>query len=104
ALARPSSTMLPLLPYPPLFRSVALDPAITIPVNTYFDRMLEWVHFSDFVVGMLKGTIFGMVASIVPCTFGLRTRGGTEGIATSTDRQNTRLNSSHQTSSEAGHS
>ena len=53
-------------------------------MNTYFDRMLEWVHFSDFVVGMLKGTIFGMVASIVPCTFGLRTRGGTEGIATST--------------------
>ena len=63
---------------------VSLDPAITITVNMYFDRMLEWVHFSDFVVGMLKGTIFGMIASIVPCTFGLRTRGGTEGIATST--------------------
>ena len=63
---------------------VSLDPAITITVNTYFDRMLEWVHFSDFVVGMLKGGIFGMIASIVPCAFGLRTRGGTEGIATST--------------------
>ena len=63
---------------------VSLDPAITITVNMYFDRMLEWVHFSDFVVGMLKGTIFGMISSIVPCTFGLRTRGGTEGIATST--------------------
>jgi len=31
-----------------------------------------------------KGTVFGMVSSIVPCTFGLRTRGGAEGIATAT--------------------
>ena len=63
---------------------VAADPAITIPVSSYFARMLEWVHFTDFVVGLLKGVIFGMVASILPCTFGLRTRGGTEGIAAST--------------------
>jgi len=63
---------------------VAIDPAITIPVNSYFARMLEWVHFTDFVVGLLKGVVFGMVASILPCTFGLRTRGGTEGVAAST--------------------
>jgi phospholipid/cholesterol/gamma-HCH transport system permease protein len=63
---------------------VAVDPAITIPVSSYFDRMLEWVKFTDFVVGLAKGVVFGMIASIVPCTFGLRTRGGTEGIALST--------------------
>src|SRR5439155_4372932 len=63
---------------------VAVDPAITIPVGSYFDRMLEWVKFTDFVVGLAKGVIFGMIASIVPCTFGLRTRGGTEGIALAT--------------------
>jgi phospholipid/cholesterol/gamma-HCH transport system permease protein len=63
---------------------VALDPAITVTVRSYFDRMFEWVDFSDILVGLLKGVVFGMVASIVPCTFGLRTRGGTEGIATST--------------------
>jgi len=63
---------------------VAADPAITIPVHSYVDRMLEWVKFSDFLVGLLKGVVFGMVASILPCTFGLRTRGGTEGIASST--------------------
>jgi phospholipid/cholesterol/gamma-HCH transport system permease protein len=63
---------------------VAADPAITIPVGTYFARMLEWVHFTDLVVGLLKGVVFGMVASILPCTFGLRTRGGTEGIAAAT--------------------
>ena len=63
---------------------VAVDPAITIPVRSYFDRMLEWVKFTDFVVGIAKGVVFGMIASIVPCTFGLRTSGGTEGIAVST--------------------
>ena len=63
---------------------VAIDPAITLTVHGYFARMLEWVDFSDVVVGLVKGTVFGMVASIVPCTFGLRTRGGTEGIAAST--------------------
>jgi phospholipid/cholesterol/gamma-HCH transport system permease protein len=63
---------------------VALDPAITLSVRGYFDRMFEWVHFRDILTGLVKGTVFGMIASIVPCTFGLRTRGGTEGIATST--------------------
>jgi phospholipid/cholesterol/gamma-HCH transport system permease protein len=63
---------------------VALDPAIRLTVHSYFDRMLEWVKFKDFIIGIVKGTIFGMIASIVPCTFGLRTKGGTEGIASST--------------------
>jgi phospholipid/cholesterol/gamma-HCH transport system permease protein len=63
---------------------VAVDPAITIPVHSYLSRMLEWVKFHDFLVGLVKGAIFGMIASIVPCTFGLRTKGGTEGIAVAT--------------------
>ena len=62
---------------------VAGDPAISLPVHAYFDRLLEWVKFRDVLIGLLKGVIFGMIASIVPCTFGLRTRGGTEGIAAS---------------------
>ena len=63
---------------------VALDPAIKLTTNEYFARMLEWVHFQDVVVGLLKGFVFGAVASVVPCTFGFRTQGGTEGIAAST--------------------
>ena len=63
---------------------VAVDPVITIPVSSYFDRMLEWVKFGDFVTGLVKGLVFGMIASIVPCAIGLRTKGGTEGIAVST--------------------
>jgi phospholipid/cholesterol/gamma-HCH transport system permease protein len=63
---------------------VALDPAIKLTVNEYFARMLEWVHFQDVAVGLLKSVVFGAIASLVPCTFGLRTRGGTEGIAGAT--------------------
>ena len=63
---------------------VAIDPAIKLTVNEYFARMLEWVHLSDILIGLVKGLVFGMIASILPCTFGLRTRGGTEGIATAT--------------------
>jgi phospholipid/cholesterol/gamma-HCH transport system permease protein len=63
---------------------VAIDPAITLTTRGYFERMLEWVDFSDVVVGLVKGLVFGIVASIVPCTFGLRTRGGAEGVASST--------------------
>src|SRR5207249_6606744 len=63
---------------------VAIDPAIKLTVNEYFARMLEWVHLSDILIGLVKGLIFGMISSILPCTFGLRTRGGTEGIATAT--------------------
>ena len=63
---------------------VAIDPAIKTTVHAYFDRMLDWVHFRDVVIGLVKGTVFGMIASIIPCTFGLRTRGGAEGIASTT--------------------
>ena len=63
---------------------VALDPAIKISVNEYFARMLEWMHFQDLLVGFVKAIFFGAIAAVVPCTFGLRARGGAEGIAAAT--------------------
>ncbi len=63
---------------------VSVDPAINLSASEYFARMLEWVKLGDIFVGLLKGVAFGIVAAIVPCTFGLRTRGGAEGIAGST--------------------
>jgi phospholipid/cholesterol/gamma-HCH transport system permease protein len=63
---------------------VAIDPAIDISVNVYFERLLEWLHLSDILVGMVKAAAFGVVTSIIPCSFGMSTRGGAEGIAAST--------------------
>lgn len=63
---------------------VALDPAVTVSVAEYLARMLEWVHLGDLLVGLVKAVGFGLIASVVSCTFGLRTRGGAEAIAAST--------------------
>jgi phospholipid/cholesterol/gamma-HCH transport system permease protein len=63
---------------------VAVDPVVKISVDEYLARMLEWVHLTDLLVGFAKALVFGMVSSIVPCTFGFRTSGGAEGIAVST--------------------
>ncbi len=63
---------------------VGLDPAIKISVDEYLARMLEWVHLRDVLVGLGKGAVFGLVAALLPCTWGLRTRGGADRIAVST--------------------
>lgn len=63
---------------------VAVDPAIDLIPSEYLARLLEWVKLGDVLVGLAKGAVFGAVASVVPCAFGLATRGGAEGIAAST--------------------
>jgi phospholipid/cholesterol/gamma-HCH transport system permease protein len=63
---------------------VRLDPAIKISVDEYLARMLEWVHLRDVLIGLGKGAVFGLITAVVSCTWGLRTRGGADRIATST--------------------
>jgi phospholipid/cholesterol/gamma-HCH transport system permease protein len=63
---------------------VAFDPAVKISVHQYLENLTEWVKFQDVVVGLIKGVVFGMTVSTISCTWGLRTRGGAEGVATST--------------------
>lgn len=63
---------------------VLVDPVVRIGVHEYFARMLDWINFQDILVGLVKGFFFGVITSIIPCTFGLRTRGGAEGVASST--------------------
>jgi phospholipid/cholesterol/gamma-HCH transport system permease protein len=63
---------------------VAIDPTITISPSQYLENLREWINFTDIVVGLFKGMVFGMVVSIVACAFGFRTSGGSEGVARST--------------------
>jgi phospholipid/cholesterol/gamma-HCH transport system permease protein len=63
---------------------VALDPTISITVSQFLDNLREWLNFTDIVVGLVKGVVFGMLVSIIACAFGLRTTGGSEGVARST--------------------
>jgi phospholipid/cholesterol/gamma-HCH transport system permease protein len=63
---------------------VAFDPAVKISVHQYLENLTQWVNFQDVVVGLIKGVVFGMTVSTISCTWGLRTGGGAEGVATST--------------------
>jgi phospholipid/cholesterol/gamma-HCH transport system permease protein len=63
---------------------IAFDPSIQISVSQFLDNLTEWLNFTDIVVGLLKGVVFGMLVSIIACAFGFRTEGGSEGVARST--------------------
>lgn len=63
---------------------VAFDPAVKISVQQYLDNLTGWINSTDVVVGLIKGVVFGVVVSTIACTFGFRTKGGSEGVAAST--------------------
>jgi len=63
---------------------VAFDPAVKISVQQYLDNLTQWINREDIIVGLIKGFVFGMIVSTIACTFGLRTKGGSEGVAVST--------------------
>src|SRR5262245_38513222 len=60
---------------------IGLDPTISISVSQFLDNLREWLNFTDIVVGLVKGVVFAMLVSIIACAFGLRTTGGSEGVA-----------------------
>jgi len=57
-----------------------------IPANLFISSSLEVVRLSDFFSGLAKTPFFGYLIAIIGCHFGLRTRGGTEGVGLSTTR------------------
>jgi phospholipid/cholesterol/gamma-HCH transport system permease protein len=63
---------------------VAFDPTISISVSQFLDNLREWLNLTDIVVGLVKSVVFGMLVSTIACAFGLRTTGGSEGVARST--------------------
>ncbi len=63
---------------------VAADPAMKISVHQYLDNLTQWINFKDIVVGLIKAFAFAVIVSVIGCTFGFRTKGGSEGVAVST--------------------
>jgi phospholipid/cholesterol/gamma-HCH transport system permease protein len=57
-----------------------------ISASFFIQSSLDSTQISDFVSGVAKTPFFGFIIAIVGCHFGLRTRGGTEGVGTSTTR------------------
>ncbi len=53
-------------------------------MDFFFRSALESTNMKDLVAGMGKTPFFGFIIGIIGCHFGLKTRGGTEGVGRST--------------------
>lgn len=63
-----------------LIGMVALD----IPPKIYMDQTLDQVKMVDFVTGIGKSTVFGLLIGIIACSNGLRVTGGAAGVGRAT--------------------
>jgi phospholipid/cholesterol/gamma-HCH transport system permease protein len=59
---------------------------LNIPASFYFHEALVGLRMVDFLVGISKTFVFGLIIGITGCYFGLQTEGGTQGVGQSTTR------------------
>jgi phospholipid/cholesterol/gamma-HCH transport system permease protein len=50
----------------------------------YWNTIAYWVVIRDFLTGLLKSLVFGILVTLIGCYNGLATEGGTEGLGRST--------------------
>jgi phospholipid/cholesterol/gamma-HCH transport system permease protein len=50
----------------------------------YWNTIAYWVVIRDFLTGLVKSLVFGLIVTLVGCYNGLATEGGTEGLGRST--------------------
>ncbi len=58
--------------------------ALNIPSQVYIDNTLAQVKLVDFLTGIGKGTVFGLLIGLIACTNGLRVTGGAAGVGKAT--------------------
>ncbi|RMH11266.1 MAG: ABC transporter permease [Planctomycetota bacterium] len=59
---------------------------LDIPMETYFKNMETQTKMVDFLTGLSKGTIFGLLIGIIACGNGLKVTGGAAGVGNATTR------------------
>ncbi len=52
--------------------------------HLFWEKMKDIVELYDFVGGLYKSVVFGLIISSVSCYFGFYTKGGTEGVGRAT--------------------
>lgn len=57
---------------------------VGIPGQTFIDNLLVQAKSIDFITGMTKSLVFGMLIGVVACTNGLRVTGGAAGVGKAT--------------------
>jgi phospholipid/cholesterol/gamma-HCH transport system permease protein len=58
--------------------------ALGIPREKYIENTLQQVQLVDFVTGIGKATVFGLLIGLIACTNGLRVTGGAAGVGKAT--------------------
>lgn len=59
---------------------------VGIPGQTFIDNLYEQAKPIDFVTGMIKSVVFGLLIGLIACTNGLRVTGGAAGVGNATTR------------------
>ena len=68
---------------------------VKIPAGLYFRTVWEQIAVggftaryvpNDFIQGLVKPLVFGLIIAVTACYFGIRTTGGTEGVGQATTR------------------
>lgn len=54
--------------------------------NFYFNKIVSTVGFSDYISGLGKTVFFALFISIPACYYGLRAKGGTQGVGQATTK------------------
>jgi phospholipid/cholesterol/gamma-HCH transport system permease protein len=58
--------------------------ALGIPSQRYIDNLLQQVKLVDFLTGIGKATVFGLLIGLIACSNGLRVTGGAAGVGQAT--------------------
>ena len=64
----------------------AINPQIAVPMNTYYDGIVNSIEVKDIMKGLFKALVFGGIIGLVGCYVGFKTTGGARGIGRSTTR------------------
>jgi phospholipid/cholesterol/gamma-HCH transport system permease protein len=55
-----------------------------IPFSTFISNMLDQAKTVDFVTGVIKGAVFGLLIGTIACTNGMKVSGGAAGVGKAT--------------------
>jgi phospholipid/cholesterol/gamma-HCH transport system permease protein len=65
---------------------VITDSQFGIPKEFFLQSALDQLVLMDYLMGLVKTPVFGMIIALLGCHFGMRTRGGTAGVGLSTTK------------------
>lgn len=69
-----------------LTAAVACNLVLGIPWIAFYENVIGQIRPVDFVTGLVKAGIFGMLIGLVACGNGIRVQGGAEGVGNATTR------------------